>query len=97
MVFEALIVFVLISLLDIVTTKRALELGGFELNSIARYIIHRIGVKGLFVFKYLGLLAIIVVAFIYGEKIVWLANMINALAVAWNSYVIAKILMRDYA
>lgn len=93
--FDALVVFVLLCLLDIVTTKRALEIGGVEANPIVRRIIRRLGLPGLFILKYAVFLVVVAYAVLVNSEIaIWAANVLNAAIVAWNSAVLAKMSWR---
>ena len=93
--YNALLVLVLISLLDIVTTYSALRRGATERNPIAKIIIDKIGFNALFILKYVGFLAVAVYAVLTNnEQVIWIANIINAVVVAWNSYINYKLSKR---
>lgn len=90
--YNALLLFTILNLTDIITTFTALKKYGVEreANPIARFIARKLGVAGLFILKYLGMAAVILVGFItsgfYGlELSLWLDNIILAGVTAWNS------------
>ncbi len=86
--FEALTYFILANLLDIITTKKALEQGAYELNPLANYFIKVFGVKGLFILKY-SIIALILIG-TTSEFIMWILNAIITLIILWNSITLAR-------
>jgi hypothetical protein len=88
--YNSLLVFALLNILDIITTYNAVRKTSVEseANPIARFIMQRMGVAGMFLLKYLGMGAIILVGLVLGnlEGSIWLNNVILAGVVAWNSY-----------
>jgi hypothetical protein len=86
-VYDAILVFIILQLLDVITMKRGLELGAREGNPIARLILERMGLRGLFVLKLVG--GAVVLLFTYNEWGLWGVNAFYSLIVAWNSMVLA--------
>lgn len=95
---EAIWTFTFMNLADISTTLVALQRGAYELNPVARYVINRIGLKGLFAFKYLFMGISLALVFIFNpeasEEIIWIWNAVLGIVTAWNSYVNLKILKK---
>jgi len=95
-VYNALLAFALLNLVDIVTTYNVLRRHGVsrELNPLARILFARFGVAGGFVLKYLLCGVLILVGALLGELelALWVWNVVLAVVVAWNSYVN----LRDY-
>jgi len=90
--YNALLLFTILNLTDIITTYTALKKYGVEheANPIARFISRKLGVVGLYILKYLGMAVIILVGFITGgfyglELSLWLNDIILAGVTAWNS------------
>ena len=84
----AIIVFFLLHLLDVITTSRGLRLGATEKNPLARAILERLGVLGLYSLKMIiGGILLLVAWFYHSETLIWGWNIIMALVVTWNSYV----------
>jgi hypothetical protein len=87
---NALVVFTLLNLTDIVTTYNVVRKwgAGAEANPIARFIIQRLGVAGLFLLKYAGMTGIIIVGLLTNslETSIWVNNIILGAITAWNSY-----------
>ena len=90
--YDALLVFTLLAILDIITTKRGLELGAYEANPIARKFLEKFGIKGLFILKYLG--GALILLFTFEEWGLWVLNIFMALVVAWNSFVVIRLLLK---
>lgn len=92
---EALWTFTFLNLADISTTIIALQRGAYELNPVARQVVGRIGLKGLFAFKYIAMGLSLLLAFMFGESTaestVWLWNIVLSAVVANNSYVNLKL------
>lgn len=90
---EELYIFTLLNLLDIMTTIPALRKGGFEANPIARWFIKKFSTPGLFILKYFGMGASILIAYLSNnlESILWTWNIILSLVVGWNSYANLKL------
>lgn len=86
---ESLYVFTLLNLLDIMTTKSALEKGGYEANPVARWFLHIMGIPGLFFLKYLVMALIILIGHFSGnlDESIWVNNLMLSVIVGWNSYV----------
>jgi hypothetical protein len=88
--FNALVVFTLLNLTDIVTTYNVVRKwgAGAEANPIARFVIQRLGVAGMFLLKYAGMATIIVVGLLTNslETSIWINNIILGAITAWNSY-----------
>lgn len=86
------------NLADVSTTIIALKRGGYEMNPIARYIIGKIGLNGLFAFKYIAMGLSLLLAFITqneaSEIIIWLWNIVLSAVVVNNSYVNLKLAKR---
>jgi hypothetical protein len=88
--YNSLLVFALLNILDIITTYNAIKKTSVEseANPLARYIIQKMGVVGLFILKYFGMGIIILIGFIMGnlEGSIWINNVLLGGVVAWNSY-----------
>jgi hypothetical protein len=88
--YNSLLVFALLNILDIITTYNALRKTGTEseANPLARFIMERMGVAGMFLLKYLGMGAIILIGLVLGnlEGSIWINNILLGGLVAWNSY-----------
>jgi len=88
--YNSLLVFALLNILDIITTYIAIKKTSTEseANPLARYIIQKTGVVGLFILKYFGMGIIILVGLISGnlEGSIWINNILLGGVVAWNSY-----------
>ncbi|MEM1830781.1 MAG: DUF5658 family protein [Desulfurococcaceae archaeon] len=92
---EAIWTFTFLNLSDIATTLIALKRGAYEVNPIARWLISKMGLKSLFMFKYIMMGLSLLVSFMLGEalaeQMVWIWNIILSCVVAWNSYVNLKL------
>ncbi|MEM1832258.1 MAG: DUF5658 family protein [Desulfurococcaceae archaeon] len=92
---EAIWTFTFLNMGDISTTLIALKRGAYEMNPIARWLISRMGLKSLFMFKYLAMGLSLLLAFMFGESTaestIWIWNIILAGVVGWNSYVNLKL------
>jgi len=88
--YNSLLVFALLNILDIITTYNAVKKTGVgsEANPLARFIIARLGVAGLFILKYFGMGIIILIGYLLGnlEGSIWINNILLGGVVAWNSY-----------
>ena len=88
--YNSLLVFSLLNILDIITTYNVVKKTSVEseANPIARFVMKKMGVAGLFAFKYLAMGIIIVIGFLTNnlEPSIWINNIILAGVVAWNSY-----------
>jgi hypothetical protein len=88
--YNSLLVFALLNILDIITTYNVIKKTSIEseANPIARFIMRKAGVVGLFILKYFGMGIIILIGFILGnlEGSIWINNIILGGVVAWNSY-----------
>ncbi|MEM4913452.1 MAG: DUF5658 family protein [Desulfurococcaceae archaeon] len=96
---EALWTFTFLNLADISTTLIALRRGAYEINPIARWLISKIGLKSLFMFKYIMMGLSLLLAFIFGEStaegMIWTWNIVLSAVVGWNSYVNLKLKDKD--
>ena len=94
--FNALLVFALLNLTDIITTYNVLRKHGVgrELNPLARILFEKFGVTGGFILKYILCGVFLLVGAIFGELVfsLWIWNIVLAAVTAWNSYVN----LRDY-
>ncbi|MEM4847172.1 MAG: DUF5658 family protein [Thermosphaera sp.] len=92
---EALWTFTFLNLADVSTTLIALRRGAYEINPIARWLISKIGLKSLFMFKYIAMGLSLLLAFMFNEalaeQLIWTWNIILSCVVAWNSYVNLKL------
>ena len=90
-VYNALLVFTLLNLVDIITTWNILRKHGVsrELNPLARILFEKFGVTGGFLLKYFGMGVTVLVALLTGQIHIclWIWNIILAGVSAWNSYV----------
>jgi hypothetical protein len=91
--YDALLYFTLVNLLDIISTKRALEKGAYEMNPIARKMLSIFGIKGLFILKYL-LMGLILIG-MPNEFGLWLSNAFISAVVTWNSVVLVKMTQKQ--
>ena len=92
---DALLVFMLLNIADILTTRRALSMGGKEANPVARWVLEKYGVRGLWFFKMAVFGGIGIAGFLglVGEGILWVYNVVFGGIVAWNSlmnYLLAR-------
>jgi hypothetical protein len=96
--YNALLVFSLLNIVDIITTYNVVRKlsPDAELNPLARFMFKRLGVKGMFVIKYIGCGLLLLYGYIAGVLIdtIWIWNIVLGAVVAWNSYVNHK-LRRD--
>jgi len=88
--YNSLLVFALLNILDIITTYNAIKKTSTEseANPLARFIMQKTGVAGLFILKYFGMGVIILVGLITNnlEQSIWINNILLGGVVAWNSY-----------
>jgi hypothetical protein len=88
--YNALLVFSLLNILDIITTYNAIKKTSIEseANPIARFIMQKTGAVGLFILKYFGMGVIILIGLITNnlEQSIWINNILLGGVVAWNSY-----------
>lgn len=88
--YNSLLVFSLLNILDIITTYNVVKKTSVEseANPIARFVMKKMGVAGLFAFKYIMMGVIILIGFATNnlEGSMWINNIILAGVVAWNSY-----------
>ena len=93
--YNALIVFTLLNLTDIATTYNVVRKIGTraEANPIARFIMEKLGIAGLFLLKYAGMAVIIVIGLLENnlEASIWINNIILGAVTAWNSYMNYKL------
>ncbi|MEM4570131.1 MAG: DUF5658 family protein [Desulfurococcaceae archaeon] len=96
---EAIWTFTFLNLADISTTLIALRRGAYEVNPIARWLISKMGLKSLFMFKYLAMGLSLLIAFMFGEalaeQLIWIWNIVLSAVVGWNSYVNLKLKDKD--
>ncbi|MEM4977128.1 MAG: DUF5658 family protein [Desulfurococcaceae archaeon] len=96
---EALWTFTFLNLADVSTTLIALRRKAYEVNPIARFMISKLGLKGLFVLKYIMMGLSLLMAFAFGEataeQLIWMWNIILAGVVGWNSYVNLRLKDKD--
>jgi hypothetical protein len=94
--YNALLVFALLNLTDIITTYNVLRKRGVsrELNPLARLLFAKFGVTGGFILKYLLCGLLLLIGALTGELVLslWVWNIVLAVVTAWNSYVN----LRDY-
>jgi len=89
-----LYVFILLNLLDYMTTRAGIIQGAHEKNPLASYILKKYGFMGLYAFKFIltGLIPFIV----YLQrndisKTIWIWNIIFSIVVGINSYTNARL------
>lgn len=96
---EAIWTFTFLNMGDISTTLIALKRGAYEMNPLARWFIEKLGLKSLFMLKYIMMGLSLLLAFIFGEStaeaMIWTWNIILAGVVGWNSYVNLKLKDKD--
>lgn len=82
-----MLVFILLNILDVLTTRSGLRKGAVEANPVGRFILGRYGVKGLWYMKMAGFGVIALFGFMgwLAEKWLWLINAGLGVVVAWNS------------
>jgi hypothetical protein len=89
--YNSLLVFSLLNILDIITTYNVLSRYGIEheANPLARAIFGKLGIAGGFILKYLGMALIIVLGLFTNNLVgsIWVNNILLGGVVAWNSYV----------
>ena len=94
--YNALLVFTLLNVTDLVTTYNVLRKYGVsrELNPFAYMLFKRFGIAGGFILKFLLGGAFILMGALLGflTLAVWIWNIVLAIVTAWNSY----INLRDY-
>lgn len=82
--------FLVLQLLDLLTTAFVFRLGGFETNFAVAYLIRHLGLPaGLLVSK-----AACVGFILPLKKLLWVANTIFSLIVGWNMLIITLLLLR---
>jgi len=94
--YNALLVFTLLNVADLITTYNVLRKHGVsrELNPFAYILFERFGIAGGFILKFLLGGAFILMGALLGflTLTVWIWNIVLAIVTAWNSYVN----LRDY-
>lgn len=89
-VYNALLAFTLLNVLDVITTYNVVRRAGSlaEANPVARILIEKLGVAGMFILKYFGMAFIVLVGWLQGAlaESIWVNNVILSAVVAWNSY-----------
>jgi hypothetical protein len=100
-VYNALLVFTLLNVTDLITTYNILRKHGVsrELNPLARILFEKFGVVGGFILKYLGCGLLILIGLVLGQLVMslWIWNIILAIVTAWNSYVNLRDTMRKHS
>lgn len=93
---ETLYVFTLLNVVDIMTTVEGLRRGAYEANPVARKMLEKFGVAGLFILKYLGMGLVILIGATTNtlETSIWIANIMLSIVAAWNSAIILKLKQR---
>jgi len=87
-VYEDIWTFTFLNLSDISTTLYALNKGAYEANPIARFLISKLGLKALFVFKYFAMaLSLLYYVASGNNAVIWTWNVVLGLVTAWNSYI----------
>jgi hypothetical protein len=82
--------FVVLQVLDILTTLAAFHVGGFEANPLVARLTRELGVtKGLIGGKVMALLIVLGV-----RRRVWVINLFYAAVVLWNIYVVLSLSSR---
>jgi len=91
----ALMIFGLLNLLDWFVTHYALRRGAVEANPVARLVYERFGTVGLYSFKQVVTGVMVFFVSVFGglglEATLWAWNIVLALVVAWNSFVMLRI------
>ena len=97
---SAYLVVVLFSSLDVVFTRAVFALGGYEVNPLAREVIHTWGWMGATLFKFsLVLLAIVICEIVTrqqprtGIRLAWIIVGISAVPVVWSTILITTALL----
>ena len=89
--YNSLLVFSLLNILDIITTYNVLRKYGVqhEANPLARAIFSKLGIAGGFILKYFGMALIVLFGFLSNNLVesIWVNNILLSGVVAWNSYV----------
>ncbi len=90
---NALYTFAFLNLADISTTIAGIKRGAFEANPLARKLLEKFGWAGLFVLKYFGMGAVLLVGALTNSlnTSIWISNVLLGAVVAWNSYVNLKL------
>ena len=98
-IYNALLVFTLLNLLDIITTYNVIRRVGSvaEANPLARFLLERMGVAGLFALKYFVMGAVVLVGYLGNALLhsIWVNNIMLSAVVAWNSYQNYKLSSRE--
>jgi hypothetical protein len=89
-VYNSLLVFSLLNILDIITTYNVVSKYGVEheANWFARWIFRRLGIAGAFILKYLGMGLVILFGALTNSltSSIWIDNILLSAVVGWNSY-----------
>ncbi len=90
---EALYVFTLLNLVDIMTTVEGLRKGAYEANPTARWFLERFGTAGLFILKYFAMGCIVLAGAVSGnlEFSIWVCNIVLSVVSGWNSFTILRL------
>jgi hypothetical protein len=85
--------FAFLNFADISTTIAGIKRGAFEANPVARRLLEKFGWAGLFILKYFGMGAVLLVGALTNSlnTSIWINNIILSAVVAWNSYVNLKL------
>jgi len=88
--YNSLLVFTLLNILDIITTYNVVKKTSIEseANPLARFIMQKVGVAGLFILKYFGMAIILLIGLLMNnlEQSIWINNVLLGGVIAWNSY-----------
>lgn len=91
---KPLLIFVVLQILDFVTTAIALALGGTEQNPFVGQFIARTSMSGLLSSKFLVLaLACAIVLIFHKQKVIRWANIAFTVIVAWNVTIIGLLIL----
>lgn len=90
----AVTVFILLNLIDWITTTYALKKPGYvEANPVARFVYEKFGSIGLFSFKQVVVGLIVFSEYLVlggdAESTIWLYNVLFGLVVTWNSFMLS--------
>jgi hypothetical protein len=93
---NALYTFAFLNLADISTTIAGLKSGAYEVNPLARKLLEKFGWTGLFILKYLGMGAVLLIGALTNSLnlSIWINNIFLAVVCAWNSYVNLKLTVK---
>jgi hypothetical protein len=94
--YNALLVFSLLNLIDIITTFNFIKEHGVnaEANPLARLMFKRLGLVGMFVFKLTYMSGILIILFFLFDEFttsIWVYNIVESMIIAWNSYMNSRL------